>query len=168
MLDPTHFRKEVLPLVTCSGSPGEISTVALSRSCSLFLLDQKTSKAGMQRRSGPPMKIAYVWSHRQCLYSLESMQWLPAHLGFLRSSPVISQPCPACPLCYGPTEFLQLCHRRLRFTYKVVHSSSGPSSFHNSGVDGAFWLFTKKKSKDERLCDLPKHTRLLTPVGCPL
>lgn len=58
VLDSTHFRKEVLPLVTCSGNPGEISTVGLSRSCSLLLLDQKTSKAGMQRRSGPPRKIA--------------------------------------------------------------------------------------------------------------
>lgn len=82
------------------------------------------------------------------------------------------EPCdiPDCPLCYCPTEFLQLHHHSLQFTYKVVHSSTVPPSFHNSGVDGAFWLlpFTEKKSMDERLCDLPKRTGLLTPNGCPL
>lgn len=99
------------------------------------------------------------------LFSLEQCLCSP------EIEPVIAQSSPACPpLCYGPTEFLQLRHRSLRFTYKAVHSPSAPSSFHHSGADGAFWLllFTEKKSKDERLWFLPTHTGLLTPVGCPL
>lgn len=71
-------------------------------SCPLFLLDQNTSEAGIER-SGPPSEDS-MCPESQKMSLLSGVNTMAPLLP--QMSPVLLQPSPGCPLCSIPAEFL--------------------------------------------------------------